>query len=63
MTATLEPGWDWVRRGRAAKDRQPLKWDGDWWFAPSGYGDGLTHVDKPAIIGPRIEPPADSGEG
>jgi len=58
----LEPGWYWVRAEKSPLAHwEPLILSDDGkWRVPS---DGYVLVVPPAIIGPRIEPPVDSGEG
>lgn len=61
MTAEkLEPGWYWVK-WVAESDWRPAEWITEtcfplhWW---TFYEGRPTFDRQPAIIGPRIEPPA-----
>jgi len=54
----LEPGWYWVKE-YVEDEWEPARFISRW--RTIAFPEGLR--EPPAIIGPRIEPPADSGEG
>lgn len=57
-TDKLEPGWYWVRETRTEDWTTAEKNSLGWWLP--GFSYPLPTV---AIIGPRLTPPVDSGEG
>lgn len=58
MAEKLEPGWYWVKQRELMNWRIAKLTDMGWWHV-----NFLGTHEAPAIIGPRIEPPVDSGEG
>lgn len=61
MAEKLEPGWYWVKWPRMVDWEVSRVLVSSLPYPVWTYGDGTT-ARQPALIGPRITPPADSGE-